>query len=60
MRLPPPHTPVGVSLARDGGTRYGGKGVEKAVDLVNREIFDAVGGMDAEDQVRIDRVMRTF
>src|SRR5437879_6118697 len=45
---------------RDGGSRYGGKGVEKAVDLVNREIFDAVGGMDAEDQVRIDRVMRTL
>src|SRR5579862_6136894 len=45
---------------RDGGTRYGGKGVEKAVEAVNRDIFDAIGGMDAEDQTRIDRVMRTL
>jgi enolase len=45
---------------RDGGPRYGGKGVEGAVDSANREIFDAIGGMDAEDQVRIDRVMRTL
>ncbi len=43
---------------RDGGKRYGGKGVEKAVNAVNREIFDAIGGMDAEDQVRLDRLMR--
>ncbi len=42
---------------RDGGKRYGGKGVEKAVAAVNGEIFDAVGGMDAEEQTRIDRVM---
>ena len=27
---------------RDGGQRYGGKGVEKAVEAVNTEIFDAV------------------
>ena len=40
---------------RDGDkTRYGGKGVRKAVDAVNGEIFDALGGMDAEDQVQID------
>jgi enolase len=45
---------------RDGGSRYGGKGVRGAVDAVNHEIFDAVGGMDAEDQGRIDRVMRTL
>lgn len=43
---------------RDGGNRYGGKGVQQAVDAVNRDIFDAVGGMDAEEQARIDRVMR--
>src|SRR5947199_6497989 len=43
---------------RDGGTRYGGKGVEKAVAAVNTEIFDAVGGMDAEEQTRLDRLMR--
>jgi enolase len=45
---------------RDGGSRYGGKGVSVAVDAANREIFDAVGGMDAEDQARIDRVMRAL
>ena len=42
---------------RDGGTRYGGKGVRKAVDAVNNEIFDALSGFDAEDQVAIDRTM---
>ena len=42
---------------RDGGRRYGGKGVEKAVAAVNGEIFDAIGGMDAEEQTRIDSVM---
>lgn len=39
---------------RDGGSRYGGKGVSNAVDSVWGEIFDAVGGMDAEEQARID------
>lgn len=43
---------------RDGEERYGGKGVEKAVAAVNGEIFDAVGGMDAEEQTRIDSIMR--
>jgi len=42
---------------RDGGNRYGGKGVGKAVDAVNGEIFDAISGMDAEEQVRIDKIM---
>jgi enolase len=42
---------------RDGGARYLGKGVQKAVDAVNGEIFDAVGGMDAENQRHIDEVM---
>ncbi len=42
---------------RDGGSRYLGKGVEKAVQAVNGEIFDAIGGMDAEDQIHIDRTM---
>src|SRR5437764_5037185 len=45
---------------RDGGPRFGGRGVEGAVDAANREIFDAIGGMDAEDQVRIDHRMRTL
>src|ERR1700688_4332025 len=43
---------------RDGDkARYLGKGVRKAVDAVNGEIFDAVGGMDAEQQVQIDQTM---
>jgi enolase len=42
---------------RDGGTRYGGKGVQKAVDAVNGEIFDTLSGLDADDQLAIDRMM---
>jgi len=43
---------------RDGDTkRYLGKGVTKAVAAVNGEIFDAVGGMDAEDQSKIDETL---
>ena len=43
---------------RDGDKgRYLGKGVQKAVEAVNGEIFDAIGGMDAEQQVQIDNAM---
>ena len=43
---------------RDGDKkRFLGKGVRKAVDAVNGEIFDAVGGMEAEAQVKIDETM---
>jgi enolase len=43
---------------RDGDkARFGGKGVRKAVDAVNGEIFDAVGGMDAESQAKIDETL---
>jgi enolase len=42
---------------RDGGKRYGGKGVQKAVAAVNGEIFDALAGLDAEEQIKIDRTM---
>ncbi len=42
---------------RDGGERYGGKGVLKAVDAVNGEIFDTLSGLDADDQLAIDRMM---
>jgi enolase len=43
---------------RDGDTsRWGGKGVEKAVDSVNGEIADALIGHDAEDQGEIDSSM---
>src|SRR3954463_12388905 len=42
---------------RDGGKRYGGKGVEKTVGAVNGELFDALCGMEAQEQVRIDAAM---
>jgi len=42
---------------RDGGDRYKGKGVTKAVDAVNGPIFDAIGGMDATQQAKIDATM---
>ena len=43
---------------RDGDKkRYGGKGVLKAVEAANREIFDALSGFDAADQLALDRVM---
>jgi enolase len=43
---------------RDGDkSRYGGKGVRKAVANVEGEIFDALSGLDATEQVKIDEVM---
>ncbi len=43
---------------RDGDKkRYLGKGVKNAVEAVNGEIFDALSGMDAEAQVKIDETM---
>src|SRR5437764_4471459 len=42
---------------RDGGARYLGKGVRAAVESVNGEIFDALGGMDAQQQVKIDETL---
>jgi enolase len=42
---------------RDGGDRYGGKGVTRAVDAVNGEIFDLLSGLDADDQVKIDSLL---
>ena len=43
---------------RDGDkTRFGGKGVQRAVDAVNGEIADAITGMDATDQAAIDAAM---
>jgi len=42
---------------RDGGDRYGGKGVRRAVENVNGEIFDVLSGMDGEDQLAVDRMM---
>ena len=43
---------------RDGDkSRWGGKGVEKALEAVNGEIAETVVGYDAEDQADIDRMM---
>jgi enolase 1/2/3 len=42
---------------RDGGDRYKGKGVSRAVNAVNGPIFDAIGGMDATRQAKIDATM---
>ncbi|TDD02222.1 phosphopyruvate hydratase [Nonomuraea deserti] len=42
---------------RDGGRRYGGKGVEKAVLAVTDEIFEEISGVEAEDQRIIDQIM---
>ena len=42
---------------RDGGGRYGGKGVLKAVEATEGEIFDAITGHDAEEQQKIDAMM---
>ncbi|GAA3888555.1 phosphopyruvate hydratase [Sphingomonas limnosediminicola] len=43
---------------RDGDkSRWGGKGVGKAVDAVNGEIADEIVGLDAEDQAEIDGAM---
>ena len=44
---------------RDGdASRYGGKGVLGAVEAVNTEIFEALSGMDADEQEYLDRLMR--
>ncbi|MFK3891021.1 phosphopyruvate hydratase [Sphingomonas sp. NPDC079357] len=43
---------------RDGDkARWGGKGVDDAVEAVNDEIADAIIGLDAEDQLEIDQTM---
>src|SRR5829696_4019680 len=43
---------------RDGDKhRYLGKGVLKAVEAINGEIFDAIGGMDAVAQAKIDETL---
>ena len=45
---------------RDGGARYSGKGVGRAIEHIERDIFDALGGLDAEDQTRLDQAMRSL
>ncbi len=42
---------------RDGGDRYGGKGVQQAVDHVNGQIAEAVAGLEALDQRGLDAAL---
>src|ERR1043166_174920 len=42
---------------RDGGQRYGGRGGQQAGGAGNGEIFDALAGFDAADQLAIDRTL---
>ncbi|MGH7042106.1 MAG: phosphopyruvate hydratase [Acetobacteraceae bacterium] len=43
---------------RDGdAARFGAKGVQRAVANVEGEIFDAIGGMDSAEQVKIDEIL---
>src|SRR6202051_4931369 len=43
---------------RDGDkSRYGGKGVRTAIRNIEGEILEAIGGLEAKDQVRIDNIM---
>src|SRR5437764_7617519 len=43
---------------RDGDkARYGGKGVRQACANIEGEIFDAIGGMDASEQLKLDDIM---
>jgi enolase len=45
---------------RDGGARYGGKGVRRAVEHVNTEIADVVVGLEATDQRLLDDELITL
>ena len=42
---------------RDGGQRFGGKGVQEAVRTVNEEIFPALSGMESSEQARLDAAL---
>jgi enolase 1/2/3 len=59
--------PAGASIGsheahelRDGGSRFGGKGVRTAVDAVNGEIAQALRGRDAADQELVDDLLRSL
>ena len=47
-----------VELRDNDQTRFGGKGVRKAVGNVGNELLDAVRGFDADDQQRLDEELR--
>jgi len=46
-----------VELRDSDKARYGAKGVRRAIGAVNGEIYDALGGMDAEAQTKIDQTL---
>ena len=46
-----------VELRDNDRARFGGKGVQTAVANVEGEIFDAIGGMDPTEQVKIDDIL---
>jgi enolase 1/2/3 len=46
-----------VELRDDDAGRFGGKGVLTAVGNIEGEIFDAIGGMDPTEQVKIDEIL---
>ena len=46
-----------VELRDNDAARFGGKGVQTAVANIEGEIFDAIGGMDPTEQVKIDDIM---
>jgi len=46
-----------IELRDEDASRYGGKGVKKAVDNVNKIIADAIIGMNAVDQATIDQIL---
>ena len=55
----PEHRPVSLKAVelRDGEKRYGGKGVEKAVNHVNSRIADKLIGKNPLNQVEIDQIL---
>jgi enolase len=46
-----------VELRDNDPGRFGGKGVQQAIANVEGEIYDALGGMEAQEQVKIDDIM---
>ncbi len=46
-----------VELRDNDKGRYLGKGVQKAVQAIDNEIFDAIGGMEVEEQAKIDETL---
>ncbi|MGC1408493.1 MAG: phosphopyruvate hydratase [Acetobacteraceae bacterium] len=46
-----------MELRDNDPARFGGKGVQNAISNVEGEIFDAIGGMDPTEQVKIDEIL---